>query len=147
MSMRGTKHSVVAIQKVPRETVSSCGIIRGRLLRGHGLKGRVYRVEDMVEKSKPADAPSVLAIIGRYILAPRIFAELGVTFPDARGKVQLTDALRRVLEREPIYGYVSQGKRYDAGDKLGYLQATVELALRNPDLSRCFRAYLKSLRL
>jgi UTP--glucose-1-phosphate uridylyltransferase len=141
------KHSVIAIQSVPRETVSNYGIIRGRLMRGHGLKGRVYRIDDMVEKPTPADAPSNLAVIGRYILTPGIFAELGVTFPGAGGEVQLTDALRRMLEREPIYGYVFEGTRYDAGDKLGFLQATVELALQRPDMGRAFRKYLKSLRL
>lgn len=141
------KHSVVAIQEVPPETVSSYGIIRGQPVRDGSPKARVYRIEDMVEKPKPEDAPSNLAIIGRYILAPSIFPELGVTFPGAGGEVQLTDALRRLLEKEPIYGFLFQGTRYDAGDKLGFLQATVELALQRPDLGEAFRKYLKSLRL
>lgn len=141
------KHSVVAIQRVPPETVSNYGIIRGHPVRDGSPKGRVYRIEDMVEKPKPEDAPSNLAIIGRYILAPSIFPELGVTYPGAGGEVQLTDALRRLLEKEPIYGYIFEGKRYDAGDKLGFLQATVEIALQRPDMGKAFRKYLKSLHL
>lgn len=108
---------------------------------------RLYRIEDMVEKPSPREAPSNLAVIGRYILTPTIFDELGATVPGAGGEIQLTDGLRRLLTKEPIYGYVFEGKRYDAGDKLGFLQATVELALQRPDLGKGFRKYLKSLKL
>ena len=101
----------------------------------------------MVEKPEPRKAPSDLAIIGRYILTPAIFAELAATKRGAGGEIQLTDALRRLLEREPIYGYLFEGKRYDAGDKLGFLQATVEIALKRPDLGKPFRSYLKTLKL
>ncbi len=141
------KHSVVAIQEVDPDAVSSYGIIKGHTIHDKEWGGRLYKIEDMVEKPKPTTAPSNLAIIGRYILAPTVFSHLSVTFPGAGGEIQLTDALRRMLEREPIYGYVFEGKRYDAGDRLGFLQATVEIALKRPDIGRAFRKYLKSLKL
>jgi UTP--glucose-1-phosphate uridylyltransferase len=139
--------SVVAIQKVKRSAVSSYGIIKGKpILDGH-WKNRLFSIEDLVEKPAPADAPSDLAIIGRYILTPGIFAELSSTSRGAGGEIQLTDGLRRLLAKEPIYGYVFDGKRYDAGDKLGFLEATVELALKRKDLGKPFRKYLKTLKL
>ena len=139
--------SVVAIQRVPRDAVSSYGIIRGRAVCDRDWRGRLYRVEDMVEKPKPQNAPSNLAIVGRYILTPAIFHELATTRPGAGGEIQLTDALRSLLAKEPVYGYVFDGKRHDAGSKLGFLQATVEIALKRPDLAKEFRRYLKSLKL
>jgi UTP--glucose-1-phosphate uridylyltransferase len=139
--------SVIAIQRVERKAVGSYGIIRGQLVADPQWHGRLYRIEDMVEKPGPREAPSNLAVIGRYILTPTIFHELAATTPGAGGEIQLTDGLRRLLEKEPVYGYVFEGKRYDAGDKLGFLQATVELALERPDLGRAFRKYLKSLKL
>lgn len=139
--------SVVAIQKVKRSAVSSYGIIKGKPVTDSHWKGRLYRIEDLVEKPAPADAPSDLAIIGRYILTPGIFAELSSTGRGAGGEIQLTDALHRLLAKEPIYGYVFDGKRYDAGDKLGFLEATVELALKRKDLGKPFRKYLKTLKL
>ncbi len=139
--------SVVAIQKVEHKAVGSYGIIRGQLVADPQWHGRLYRIEDMVEKPSPREAPSNLAVIGRYILTPTIFHELAATTPGAAGEIQLTDGLRRLLEKEPVYGYVFEGKRYDAGDKLGFLQATVELALARPDLGSAFRKYLKSLKL
>jgi len=139
--------SVVAIQRVRRETVSSYGIIRGRPVADGDWRGRLYRIEDMVEKPRPQHAPSNLAIIGRYILTPAIFRELARTRPGTGGEIQLTDALRSLLKREPIYGYVFEGQRHDAGSKLGFLEATVEIALKRPDLAKEFRRYLKSLKL
>ena len=139
--------SVVAIQRVDRKSVSNYGVIRGQLVPDPQWHERLYRIEDMVEKPSPREAPSNLAVIGRYILTPTIFDELGATVPGAGGEIQLTDGLRRLLTKEPIYGYVFEGKRYDAGDKLGFLQATVELALQRPDLGKGFRKYLKSLKL
>lgn len=139
--------SVVAIQRVPREAISSYGVIRGKEVSDREWKGRLFRLEDMVEKPKPEKAPSNLAIIGRYILTPAVFSELSATRAGAGGEIQLTDALRRLLEREPVYGFVFEGKRYDAGSKLGFLQATVELALKSPDLGAEFRRYLKSLKI
>jgi UTP--glucose-1-phosphate uridylyltransferase len=139
--------SVVAIQRVERSAVSNYGIIRGHPVEDPHWKERLFRIDDMVEKPAPGNAPSDLAIIGRYILTPAIFAELAATRRGAGGEVQLTDALRRLLAKEPIYGYLFEGKRYDAGDKLGFLQATVELALKRNDLGKPFRKYLKSLKL
>jgi UTP--glucose-1-phosphate uridylyltransferase len=138
-------HSVIAIQRVPRKSVSNYGIIRGRLVPESECQGRVYRIEDMIEKPSPSKAPSNLAVIGRYILTPSIWKALSSTVPGAGGEIQLTDGLRRLLAKEPVYGYVFEGKRYDAGDKLGFLQATVEIALQRPDLGKAFRKYLRSL--
>ena len=139
--------SVIAIQRVERKAVSSYGIIHGVPVPDNDWHNRLFRIDDMVEKPEPRKAPSDLAIIGRYILTPAIFAELASTKRGAGGEIQLTDALRRLLEREPIYGYLFEGKRYDAGDKLGFLQATVEMALKRPDLGKPFRSYLKTLKL
>ena len=139
--------SVVAIQKVPRKAVGSYGVIRGRPIPDADWQGRLFRIDDMVEKPTPNEAPSNLAVIGRYILTPTIFHELSTTTPGSGGEIQLTDGLRRLLTKEPIYGYLFEGKRYDAGDKLGFLQATVELALNRPDLGKEFRKYLRSLKL
>ena len=140
-------HSVIAIQRVPRKSVSSYGIIRGRLVPDRECQGRLYRIEDMIEKPSPSEAPSNLAVIGRYILTPSIWKALSSTVPGAGGEIQLTDGLRRLLATEPVYGYVFEGKRYDAGDKLGFLQATVEIALQRPDMGKAFRRYLQSLHL
>jgi len=139
--------SVVAIQRVPRKAVGSYGVIRGRAVPDAEWQGRLFRIDDMVEKPSPREAPSNLAVIGRYILTPTIFNELAATTPGSGGEIQLTDGLRRLLAKEPIYGYLFEGKRYDAGDKLGFLQATVELALNRPDLGKEFRKYLRSLQL
>ena len=140
-------HSVVAIQRVPHKSVSSYGIIRGHLVKDEECPGRIYRIEDMIEKPSPGEAPSNLAVIGRYILTPAIWKALASVVPGAGGEIQLTDGLRRLLASEPIYGYVFEGKRYDAGDKLGFLQATVEIALDRKDLGKDFRKYLRSLKL
>ena len=139
--------SVVAIQRVERKAVSSYGIIRGSLVPDKEMDGRLYRIDDMVEKPEPGKAPSNLAIIGRYILTPAIFRELATTQPGAGHEIQLTDALKRLLKKETVYGYLFEGKRYDAGDKLGFLKATVEMALKRKDLGLPFRRYLRSLKL
>ena len=139
--------SVVAIQHVPRHAVSSYGIIKGYPVQDQGWEGRLYRIEDMVEKPEPRKAASDLAIIGRYILTSATFDELAATRRGAGGEIQLTDALRRLLAKEPIYGFLFEGKRYDAGNKLGFLEATVEMALKRPDLGKPFRRYLKTLKL
>jgi UTP--glucose-1-phosphate uridylyltransferase len=135
--------SVVAIMEVPDEEVSRYGIIRGTPLAGGDE--RVFAVEDMVEKPSLGSAPSNLAIIGRYILTPAIFETLESTDRGSGGEIQLTDGLRRLLERERILAYRFRGKRHDAGDKLGYLKATVEFALKNEELGGEFRAYLREL--
>lgn len=129
--------SFVAVQEVPPAEASRYGIVRPQPL-GPGL----FRALDLIEKPRPAEAPSRLAIIGRYILGPAIFPLLETTTPGAGGEIQLTDALRRLAATEPIYAYAFQGRRYDVGDKLGFLEATVEFALARPDLGPAFREYL-----
>jgi UTP--glucose-1-phosphate uridylyltransferase len=135
--------SIVALMEVPREETSRYGIIKGRELPDGD--GRLFEVVDMVEKPKVEEAPSNLAIIGRYILTPEIFEALEETGRGSGGEIQLTDGLRRLLSSQRILAYRFQGKRHDAGDKLGFLQATVEFALRNEELGREFREFLKSL--
>jgi UTP--glucose-1-phosphate uridylyltransferase len=131
---------VIAIQEVAREETRQYGIVAG------DREGdRVVRIRGMVEKPSPETAPSNLAIIGRYILPPEIFDILEETRSDMGGEIQLTSGLSTLLERRPIDGYLFEGKRYDAGDKLGFLKATVEFALKRPDLGEPFREYLKSL--
>jgi UTP--glucose-1-phosphate uridylyltransferase len=135
--------SIVAVMEVPDEETSRYGIIKGRPLPEGD--GRLFEVLDMVEKPPRNEAPSNLAIIGRYILAPSIFEALDETGRGSGGEIQLTDGLRRLLGHEKIFAYKFRGKRHDAGDKLGFLQATVEFALRNEELGSAFRSFLKSL--
>ncbi len=135
---------VVAVQKVPREEISAYGVIDGT---PEGDSGRLYRVRDLVEKPAADKAPSDLAIIGRYILTPAIFEALEKTPRGAGGEIQLTDGLRQLSRRQTIYGYQFEGVRHDAGNKLGFLKATVEFALKRDDLGGPFREYLKGLRL
>src|SRR5512141_2386939 len=133
---------VIGIQRVPKEEISAYGVIDGT---PEGDSGRLYRIRDMVEKPKVDEAPSDLAIIGRYILTPDIFEELENTPRGAIGEIQLTDGLRRLKARRTLYGYQFEGTRHDAGNKLGFLKATVEFALKREDLGGPFREYLKSL--
>jgi UTP--glucose-1-phosphate uridylyltransferase len=133
---------VIAIQEVAREETSHYGIVAGER-----DGDRVVKISGMVEKPAPEKAPSNLAIIGRYILPPEIFEILERTAGDVGGEIQLTSGLSSLLEERPIDGYLFEGKRYDAGDKLGFLKATVEFALKRPDLGDSFRDYLKSLKL
>ncbi len=137
--------SVIAILEVPRQEVSRYGIVRGVPLAGED--GRIFDIQDLIEKPAVEKAPSNLAIIGRYILTPAIFDALEDTERGSGGEIQLTDGLRRLLRKERILAYRFRGKRYDAGEKLGFLQATVEFALKNPELGPEFRGYLKSLKL
>ncbi len=131
---------VLAVERVPRERLSQYGVIAARQ-----VAATVYEILDLVEKPRPSEAPSDLAIIGRYVLTSDLFGILADTQPDARGEIQLTDALRRLRARRPMYAVAFDGKRFDTGDKLGFLKATVEFALARPDLADAFRAYLKSL--
>jgi UTP--glucose-1-phosphate uridylyltransferase len=137
-------HPVVAVERVPRERIQQYGVIAGRPVGGPNA-ARVYEIDDLVEKPRPDEAPSDLAIIGRYVLTPDLFGILAETAPDRRGEIQLTDGLRRLRQRRPMYAVEFEGKRYDTGDKLGFLKATVEFALARPDLADELRAYLKSL--
>ncbi|HSE65163.1 MAG TPA: UTP--glucose-1-phosphate uridylyltransferase GalU [Thermoanaerobaculia bacterium] len=133
---------VIAVQEVPREETRQYGIVAGVK-----ENERVVRISGMVEKPSPEKAPSNLAIIGRYILPPEIFEILEETRSDAGGEIQLTSGLATLLDRRPIDGYLFEGTRYDAGDKLGFLKATVEFALKRKDLGEPFREYLKTLKL
>ena len=132
--------SVLAVERVSRERTASYGIVDAR-----SIGGRLHRVSDLVEKPPPEEAPSDLAIIGRYILTPEIFEHLEETKPGSGGEIQLTDGLRSLLGQQPIYAYEFTGTRYDTGNKLGFLQATVEFALRRPEFGPAFRSYLQDL--
>lgn len=133
--------SVIAIQEVEKKDTKSYGIIKPKKIRN-----RIYKVNDLIEKPDPVKAPSNLAVIGRYILTPEIFKALKKTSPGKLGEIQLTDALKILLQKEDIYGCEFTGTRYDAGDKLGFLKATVEFALKRKDLGKEFRKYLKKLK-
>lgn len=137
--------SVLALMEVPREQITAYGVVAAEPRQHEGMDGRVFRIHDLVEKPLPEDAPSNLAIIGRYILTPEIFTAIESTPPGRNNEIQLTDALRVLLKTRPIYGVKFEGRRFDAGDKLGFLQATVEFALKRADLGGAFRAYLASL--
>jgi UTP--glucose-1-phosphate uridylyltransferase len=132
--------AVIAIQKVPKSETHLYGIIKGRK-----VSDRVYRVEELVEKPDRGKAPSNLAIIGRYILPPQIFDILDRISPDRKGEIQLTDGLKELNRTTPVFGYEFEGDRYDAGDKLGYLQANIAFGLKHPDLGPKLKKYLKSL--
>lgn len=133
-----TGRPVIALMEVNAEETSRYGIVAGEM-----LGDRRFRISDMVEKPK-SNPPSRYAIIGRYILPPDIFPLLARTERGAGGEIQLTDALRQLVRQGDFYGYVFDGRRYDAGEKLGYLKATVDYALRHPQLAAEFRAYLQS---
>ncbi len=139
--------TVVALMEVPKEQISAYGVVDADPVDHQGAKDRLFRIRSMVEKPKAEEAPSNLAIIGRYILVPEIFKSLETIEPGAGGEIQLTDGLKHLLRSRPVYGYRFEGRRFDAGDKLGFLQATVELALRRPDLGTAFRDYLRGLKL
>ena len=138
--------SVLATQVVEGPAISAYGVLDAKPVKGKH-DGRLFEVRDLVEKPKFEDAPSNLAIIGRYILTPKIFEMLESITPGSGGELQLTDALRALLRKEKIFGYTFEGKRHDAGDKLGFLKATVEFALKREDLGNDFREYLKTLKL
>jgi len=139
--------SVLALMEVPRENISAYGVVDAEPAEYSKNPDRVFRIRNMVEKPKASEAPSNLAIIGRYVLAPEIFNAIESTRPGAIGEIQLTDALRHLLQQHPVYGLKFEGTRYDAGDKLGFLKATTEFALKHPELGRDFRQYLKALSL
>lgn len=132
--------TILGVQKVRREDVSKYGIVKGKAL-DQGL----YMVEDLVEKPSQKQAPSDVAILGRYIITPEIFPYLEQTPPGAGDEIQLTDALKALAKNKQVWAYEFDGRRYDVGDKLGFLQATVEMALKRTDLREDFLAYLKNL--
>lgn len=131
--------SVLAVQEVPREETKSYGIVSST-----PWAERTSRVTGMVEKPKPEEAPSTLAVVGRYLLSPMIFEHLANVKPGAGGEIQLTDALARLIHDQPVLAYAFEGRRYDCGSKLGYLQATVELGLEHPETGEEFRKFLQS---
>jgi UTP--glucose-1-phosphate uridylyltransferase len=137
--------SVIATQVIEGPAISAYGVLKAKEVAGSG--GKLFEVLDLVEKPKLAEAPSNLAVIGRYILTPAVFETLSNIKPGAGGELQLTDGLRALLKREKMYACVYEGRRHDTGDKLGFLKATVEFALKRADLGEQFREYLKSLKL
>jgi UTP--glucose-1-phosphate uridylyltransferase len=138
---------VLAVMEVPKESLSFYGVVDAEPVEHNGSKDRLFRIRDMVEKPKASEAPSNLAIIGRYVLTPEIFDCIAKVEPGSGGEIQLTDGLKAMLRNRPVYAYRFEGTRYDAGDKLGFLKATVEFALQREDLGEPFREYLKTLKL
>lgn len=134
------RSSVLGVQEVAPSETDKYGIVQS-----HALAERLGKVQSIVEKPKPSAAPSNLAVVGRYILTPRIFTLLERTERGAGGEIQLTDAIARLLLEEQVLAYQFKGKRYDCGDKLGYLQATIAYALQHPNLKDSFREYLANL--
>ncbi|WP_291576421.1 UTP--glucose-1-phosphate uridylyltransferase GalU [Clostridium sp. UBA4548] len=132
--------TILGVQEVKRENVNKYGIVKGT-----EISNRVYTVEDLVEKPKVEEAPSNVAILGRYIITPEIFNILEQTKPGKGGEIQLTDALKTLISKEEMYAYVFEGRRHDVGDKLGFLQATVEYAFKREDLKEDFKEYLKDI--
>ena len=134
------KTSILGVQTVPEEDVNKYGIVDGIQ-----IEDRVSKVKGLIEKPSIEEAPSNIAILGRYIVTPRIFDILDNTAPGKGNEIQLTDALLQLLKEEAMYAYNFEGRRYDVGDKLGYLQATVEYALRKPELREGFIEYLENI--
>jgi UTP--glucose-1-phosphate uridylyltransferase len=131
---------VIALQRVPQTETQLYGIIRGEK-----IDERVYRIQELVEKPKPDQAPSNLAVIGRYVLPPEIFPILEDTVPGKGGEIQLTDALQTLARKMPLYGYEFVGDRYDAGDKVGYIQANIAFALKRPQMAERLKMFLTTM--
>ncbi|MBK7719424.1 MAG: UTP--glucose-1-phosphate uridylyltransferase GalU [Simplicispira sp.] len=141
-AFRQQGRSVIAVQEVPQEQVNRYGIVAGE-----PAGGPLIRIDRIVEKPAPKDAPSRMGVAGRYILTPAIFDQIRSQSTGAGGEIQLTDAIGRLMEHEAVYAFQYEGKRYDCGSKEGFLQATVELALQHPEVGASFRSYLKTLTL
>lgn len=131
--------SVLGVQTVAHENICKYGCVDG-----DKIGDRVYTVNDMIEKPKPEEAPTDVAVLGRYVITPEIFEKLENTKPGAGGEIQLTDALKALAKEQPMFAYDFEGRRYDVGDRLGFLEATVEYALRRDDVGADFKAYLKT---
>jgi UTP--glucose-1-phosphate uridylyltransferase len=140
-----THSSTIAVMQVPPEDVSRYGVVGADEPESELDSGRLRRMNRVVEKPATADAPSNFAVIGRYVLTPKIFEKLEQTQRGAGGEIQLTDAIEALMEEQSVYAYEFEGVRYDAGTTMGWLQATVDLALQRPDLATEFRAHLRSL--
>jgi UTP--glucose-1-phosphate uridylyltransferase len=141
-AFRQQGRSVIAVQEVPEDQVHRYGIVAGE-----PAGGPLIRIQRMVEKPKPQDAPSRMGVAGRYILTPAVFEQIRNQPSGAGGEIQLTDAIARLMEQEAVYAFQYEGKRYDCGSKEGFLEATVELALEHPEVGESFRSYLKGLAL
>jgi len=137
----------VAVMEIDPEETSRYGVIAAERSEDPLDHGRLHRVTRLVEKPKPSEAPSNLAIVGRYVLTPKIFDKLEQTQRGAGGEIQLTDAIQAMMEEQGVYAYEFEGTRYDAGTTMGWLKASVELALQRPDLATEFRSYLAGLQL
>jgi UTP--glucose-1-phosphate uridylyltransferase len=144
---KATGVGAIAVEEVPRNKTHLYGIVNGEPAPQPPFGARLLRIKDLVEKPKPENAPSNLAITGRYVLPPDIFDCLARTKPGSGGEIQLTDGLRILAQEQGLWAYIYEGISYDAGDKLGFLIATVELALQNEELGADFKKYLKSLKL
>lgn len=134
------KTTILGVQEVPREDVSKYGIIKGKY-----IEERIYKVKGLVEKPATEDAPSNIAILGRYIISPAIFEILEHTQPGKNGEIQLTDALKELAQREAMYAYQFEGRRYDVGDKQGFLEATIDFALKRENLRPGLLEYMKKI--
>jgi len=134
------KASFIVLGRVDKEGTKKYGIVKPKQ-----VSERVFQIKDMIEKPGPEKAFSDLGILGRYVFTPEIFEAIKETAPDKKGEIQITDAIKILLTMQPVYGYLFEGKRYDAGDKFGFLQATIELALKRPEFSQDLRKYLESL--
>ncbi len=130
---------VLAMMQVPKEEVSSFGVVDGVK-----VNGRIYEIKNLVEKPKMEEAPSNLIIVGKYVITPAVFDELEKVVPGKDGEIRLADALSAMLSKKAIYGYEFEGQRYDCGSKLGFLEATVDYALKHPEVKDAFREFLKS---
>lgn len=135
--------SVVGVQTVPLEAVHKYGIVRPSA--SHPANGRLVKLTDMVEKPKQEEAPSQLAVLGRYVLTPEIFELLETQETGAGGEIQLTDAIKRLMDRQAVYAYDFEGVRYDVGDKFGFIKATIDFALDRPDLKDQVQQYISAL--
>ena len=133
---------VIALEKVPKEEICKFGVVQP-----NKVSKRTYEIKDLIEKPAIKDAPSDLTIVGKYIITPDVFDELEKVKPGKDGEIRLADALKSLTKRKAVYGYEFEGRRYDCGSKLGFLEATVELALKHGELNGRFRDYLKSLKL
>ena len=144
---QATGVGAIAVEEVPRDRTQLYGIVAGEPAPLPPFGARLLRIQDLIEKPKPEKAPSNLAITGRYVLPPSIFECLAQTKPGAGGEIQLTDGLRQLAHDQGLWAYIYEGISYDAGEKLGFLKATVEIALQNPEFGEEFRNYLKTLKL
>jgi UTP--glucose-1-phosphate uridylyltransferase len=143
---QATGVGAIAVEEVPRSQLQLYGVVDATPAQDGRWGNRLLRIKDLVEKPRPEQAPSNLGVTGRYVLPPSIFDYLSQTRPGAGGEIQLTDGLRMLAGKDGLFAYIYEGKTHDAGDKLGFLKATVEIALKNPHFGEAFRNYLRELK-